>query len=297
MNRDIILGVIISLLFHGTILWVGPRIRPDSTNPRSLRRTLDLSIITTTYREDGRRRAPIPMPPPDLHPVLAEMKPVTAQPVLNERFERSRLAAKADKLIENKSFPEVIPSPRPIRNIKAIVKETNLPTQSLENRKVPVVRPNQLLTPVSQIPSRSVKPIVQENKLAPVGKYLNEPTEASHVGKRSSDIPRQVDTPDRGAHRIIQAVPDYVVNPKPRYPRLAVSRSQEGTVILWVEVLPDGSVGEVEIFKSSGHTILDRSALRAVRKWQFKAGTKMGRPITMKVKVPVVFRLKRKISG
>ncbi|NIQ40182.1 MAG: TonB family protein [Proteobacteria bacterium] len=296
MNRDIILGVIISLLFHGTILWVSSPIRPDSTDPGSLRRPLDLSIIKTTYREDSRRRAPSPTTSPNLRPVLAEMKQMTAGPVLKERFERSPLAAKADKLIEKKSFPEAIPSPRPIRNTKAILEETNFTTQSPENHKVPVVKPSQSLTSVSQIPSPIVRPVVQKNKPPPVGKYLIEPAEAFHLEKKNSETPRQAST-DRGAPRIIQAVPDYAVNPKPRYPRMAVSRSQEGTVILWVEVLPDGSVGEVEIFKSSGHTILDRSALRAVRKWQFKPGTKMGRPIAMKVKVPVVFRLERKSSG
>ncbi|NIS67416.1 MAG: TonB family protein, partial [Proteobacteria bacterium] len=113
----------------------------------------------------------------------------------------------------------------------------------------------------------------------------------------SSRISRETKGPGRPDDQIIEAVPDYAVNPKPQYPKRAVLRGQEGTVTLLVEVLLDGSVGEVEIFESSGYVILDRSALKAVRKWRFKPGTKMGKPLTMKVKVPVVFRLGKDLSG
>ncbi len=122
-------------------------------------------------------------------------------------------------------------------------------------------------------------------------------TKPLHEGDLSSRISRETKGPGRPDDQIIEAVPDYAVNPKPQYPKRAVLRGQEGTVTLLVEVLLDGSVGEVEIFESSGYVILDRSALKAVRKWRFKPGTKMGKPLTMKVKVPVVFRLGKDLSG
>jgi protein TonB len=94
-----------------------------------------------------------------------------------------------------------------------------------------------------------------------------------------------------------EAVPDYAVNPEPVYPRLAIRRNYEGTVLLMVEVLSDGSVREVRVLESSGHAILDRSALNAVQKWRFKPGTRGGKPVIMNVKVPVVFRLTGEEKG
>jgi protein TonB len=46
------------------------------------------------------------------------------------------------------------------------------------------------------------------------------------------------------------------------------------------------------VFKSSGHTVLDRAALSAVRKWLFEPGTEGGTNKKMWVKIPVRFDLK-----
>lgn len=48
------------------------------------------------------------------------------------------------------------------------------------------------------------------------------------------------------------------------YPRLAQRRGWEGTVVLTVRILPDGRLDEIRIKRSSGRTLLDRSARRAL---------------------------------
>jgi protein TonB len=50
-------------------------------------------------------------------------------------------------------------------------------------------------------------------------------------------------------------------------------------------------VAQVRLHKSSGHALLDKSALKTVKSWRFTPGTKNGRPATMEVVVPVRFRL------
>ncbi len=80
-------------------------------------------------------------------------------------------------------------------------------------------------------------------------------------------------------------------NRKPDYPAQAVERQWEGRVILRVEVLPDGSVGEIEVATSSGHAILDRAAVAAVRDWHFTPATAQGQPVRSLVEVPISFRL------
>lgn len=48
------------------------------------------------------------------------------------------------------------------------------------------------------------------------------------------------------------------------YPRLAQRRGWEGTVVLTVRILPDGRLDEIRVKRSSGRSLLDRSARRAL---------------------------------
>lgn len=48
------------------------------------------------------------------------------------------------------------------------------------------------------------------------------------------------------------------------YPRLAQQRGWEGTVVLTVRILPDGRLDGIRVKRSSGRTLLDRSARRSL---------------------------------
>ena len=84
----------------------------------------------------------------------------------------------------------------------------------------------------------------------------------------------------------------YLKNPKPPYPPLAVKMRLEGRVGIIAEVLPDGRAGRVGIESSSGHDLLDQSALQTVKQWQFTPARKDGVIITQVVRIPINFNLK-----
>lgn len=100
------------------------------------------------------------------------------------------------------------------------------------------------------------------------------------------------DYPQARQDIVTTAIPHYRENPKPYYPRIARRKSQQGTVILMVEVLPDGRSGRVKVGQSSGFTSLDNAALKTVEKWSFIPGKRGNIPITMWVNVPIRFELK-----
>ncbi len=87
------------------------------------------------------------------------------------------------------------------------------------------------------------------------------------------------------------ARPRYAQNPKPTYPQEAREKGYEGEVILRVEVLPNGRVGQIEVKNSSGYELLDRSALTAVKQWKFIPAKKGETPIPLWVNIPVKFQL------
>jgi protein TonB len=89
----------------------------------------------------------------------------------------------------------------------------------------------------------------------------------------------------------VEAVPLYRENPSPAYPGLARRRGYEGVVLLDVLVSAEGRVGELRVACSSGYSLLDRAAVEAVDGWRFEPGRRGDRPVSMRVRVPVRFRL------
>ena len=76
----------------------------------------------------------------------------------------------------------------------------------------------------------------------------------------------------------------------PIYPRFAREEGVQGVVILDIEILTDGTVGTVEVFRSLSPE-LDEEAVKAVRQWTFKPAQYKGEPIAVWMQMPVKFGL------
>jgi len=85
--------------------------------------------------------------------------------------------------------------------------------------------------------------------------------------------------------------PRHAENPKPLYPLEAREKGYKGEVLLKVEVLSNGLVGQIEVKKSSGHEMLDQSALSTVKKWKFIPAKRGEVTIPAWVNIPVRFEL------
>ncbi|MBF0188252.1 MAG: energy transducer TonB [Magnetococcales bacterium] len=105
---------------------------------------------------------------------------------------------------------------------------------------------------------------------------------ASEQGRRSAEISRF--TPPVGQVSLMN-------NPKPHYPRFARRRGLQGLVLLRVEVDDAGHPLQVSIKRSSGHKVLDRSAVKAVKLWRFIPATRGGVAVRASVDVPIRFSL------
>lgn len=82
-------------------------------------------------------------------------------------------------------------------------------------------------------------------------------------------------------------------NPPTRYPRVALERRWEGKVTLRVQVMPNGSAGEIKIEGSSGHEILDDATVDQVKNWRFIPARRGDRAVVSWVIVPIEYKLKR----
>jgi protein TonB len=79
--------------------------------------------------------------------------------------------------------------------------------------------------------------------------------------------------------------------PKPPYPEKSRRRGEEGTVRLKVQVLPSGSVGEIEVVTSPGFADLEQAAIECVRQeWKFTPATLDGKPVEDRLSIRFIFR-------
>jgi len=80
---------------------------------------------------------------------------------------------------------------------------------------------------------------------------------------------------------------------KPQYTSDAMRAKVQGTVLLECVVLPDGSVGNVDVVRSLDSTFgLDQEAVKAARQWRFVPGTRLGQPVPVLVTIELTFTLR-----
>jgi protein TonB len=84
-----------------------------------------------------------------------------------------------------------------------------------------------------------------------------------------------------------------VHQPKPEYPLAARQQGWEGTVTLRLEMVADGTVGAVQILKSSGHPLLDSAAQEAAKAWTHVPATQDGGAMSGWVDIDLTFALDR----
>ena len=86
--------------------------------------------------------------------------------------------------------------------------------------------------------------------------------------------------------------PKELHRPSVQYPRISQEEGEEGTVTLRFIVQPDGSISDIRIARSSGHRRLDATAVRSLRQAKFQPATCYGKPIAMRLTIPIIFTLK-----
>ena len=174
-----------------------------------------------------------------------------------------------DKPREPEPEPLKIPEPEPIAEPEEVAKAPQKISPQARKVKVP-----QKEKRVQQVVKQS-----QEVKPRPQPQVSPTPPPAPAGKSQEPRLPP------------VLAKPRYQDNPKPVYPPLAKRKRWQGTVMLQVVVEPDGTASSCKLEKSSGYDILDKSALRAVKKWRFIPEKEAGIGRRSTILVPVQFVL------
>ena len=84
----------------------------------------------------------------------------------------------------------------------------------------------------------------------------------------------------------------YLNNPRPAYPPIARKLGLEGLVLLRVDVNAKGAPEKIVVAQTSGASLLDEAAMKAVQGWTFVPARRGDTPIAHPVEVPIRFQLK-----
>ena len=88
-------------------------------------------------------------------------------------------------------------------------------------------------------------------------------------------------------------MPTVLSEVKPSYTAEAMRAKVQGAVMVEAIVREDGTVGQVRIVRSLDRTFgLDDEALRAVKNWRFRPGTRQGRNVAVIVEIELTFTLR-----
>ncbi len=263
-TRDLICGISLSLLIHGAFLGLpfssgGQRLIPThQSNP------LELSLVEPKGHEDARPKmklVSLSQPERVRHSVSISKRKVT------KRREQSPVGLEEKPIPLRREKPIILPKE------EKIFTPTPEPLSSASGRKIEDNVPQLEEEGAGKAPLPSPLPSAQNP--------IKEDLRASLIPGASS----------LRSHPITLANPRYDRNPKPPYPRIARRRGYEGVVVLKVEILSNGRVGEVRVKRSSGHHILDRSALKTVKKWKFIPAKRGEDPIRIWAEIPIKFDL------
>lgn len=180
---------------------------------------------------------------------------------------------------------EVVQIPRPSQPKPVLKPKQKKIKPKPESKSEPKPKPKAVPQRTKTLPEPAAPPELQTTQQETLEETA-EPVEPETEQAQEEYVPRAAPvTPPRTDARQQN-------NPAPAYPRVSRRRGEQGTVILEILILADGSVDEVRVKSSSGYSRLDKSAMQAVKQWRYEPARRGEQVIDFWYEQPIVFSLR-----
>ena len=166
--------------------------------------------------------------------------------------------------------PKVVSEPKPLKSAKPKSAPQNQPTPQVQDKPSPIVQAqaNDTAKPQDTVVTQTAEP-------APAP---TTPNTNNAVPVEAPVVPPRTDA-------------SQLNNPAPQYPPISRRLGEEGRVLIDVYILPNGTVGEIKLQRSSGYPKLDAAALSAVKNWKYVPARRGNTPIPYWYVQPISFTL------
>ena len=178
--------------------------------------------------------------------------------------------------------------------------DINIPTELkidilLEEKNPEIIAPKKKPIPepiVEPIPEPIVEPIPE-----PIVEPIPEPIPKAMPLEKSTK--QNIQSDKNNITEIKNNIDEYsakitlAIKKQQKYPRMAMNRNLQGSVIIELKFNKDGSITNSKVKKSSGHKILDKEALNMTKRaMPFPVPPKILQSKVFTVVVPITFTLK-----
>ncbi|WP_318457000.1 energy transducer TonB [Photobacterium leiognathi] len=256
-----------SILFHSLLVSAMPD-KKIITVPVSEPASVSVNLVSL----------PITKPEPVIQPIVEApvepIKPVAKTMTPAPKTEMKKLVQKTKPVTKPKVEPKKKAVPKKPAPKKIVTKKADV-KKPVQNKTVKKAQPT--------------KPITTSKKFT-LDKPSNKPATKSvvEVNKKTKN---QQATLGSSEPQLVSK-PTFATKPSPvSYPRLAKRRGIEGTVLVEVLIGKDGKQLKQKLAKSSGASVLDKAALKAIKLWRFSPHIIDGKAIVHRVQIPVRFKL------
>ncbi len=217
--------------------------------------------------------APTPQPAAPKVAVTETAKVAWHKPITEKKHPKPTIEKTATPLPNVE--PEKTDPAKPVPTPRLVLRKPTLPKVASEKQ---ITRPTE----------PALKPLVTPEAPVEIAKIEPKPVE---VAKNTPAAPK-IDTANVGKQASTASTlhkAKYRKRTPPSYPRRALDLGQQGVVTLAALIEPNGRPGMLKIEQSSGHRLLDKAALAAVKKWEFEPLVQNGQKTSSWVQVPVRF--------
>ncbi|MCX4026337.1 energy transducer TonB [Endozoicomonas sp. SM1973] len=259
MSRLLLLFISVSVLLHGW-LWLFLQQQPEVTPKAMAALSSPLKLQHVTFKQ-------------------RVVEPTQAKPVEEKQLEPKQEVAK----VEPKPTPKPVTKKKPAKKI--VKKKPVKPKPKIAKvvKPKPVKKPPVKKVVKAKPKPKTPKPVVAKKTEKPIKKPEKQTQVASAtpvVAKKSLG----------SSHKNAQAKPR-CSQTELNYPSRAKRRNQQGEVLVKVELDERGGKESISIQKSSGYPVLDREALKMVKRTQCSPMLLAGKPVESTVIQSVVFKL------
>jgi len=268
-------GWLVSVLLHSTVALAAILfVKQIQLAPQDEPFKWNVAMVSTTQPVQSTASSPNQAPAPSVPSTTSVPSPHVQQTVPAQILPSPRPLAQqtTPSISERTVTPLMTEPPPPQSEVTSIAK----PAEA----SVAVSAESDSLTAPSSAPSAILEHTAQSDQ-APA------PTQMAAISSTPTNAPT---TRDYGwlSEAILRRVEELK-----RYPASARVDHAEGKVVVKAVINEDGSIGEVEVFQSSGHPGLDKAAVETMREAApFHLPRPLGQP-RMTIKIPMSYRLDR----
>jgi len=273
-------GWLVSVLLHGTVAFAAILlVKQIQLVPQDEPFKWNVAMVSPAQPVQQTASSPNQAPAPSVPSTTSASSPHVQQtPPAQTLPSPQPLAQQTTPSISERASTPVVTEPPP--------PQPTTPSQSAAHTTQPAEAPmvvsaeSAAQTAPSNTPSAILEQTAQSDQ-APA------PTQMAAISPAPSNVPTK-----RDYGWLSEAILRRVEELK-RYPSSARVDRAEGKVVVTAVINEDGSIGEVEVFRSSGHLSLDKAAVETMRQAApFHLPRPLGHP-RMTIKIPMSYQLDR----